>query len=205
MNWYSKRKPNLRAVEADPSQLEQVILNLAVNARDAMPTGGKLNIATANLDLDEAYTDRRIAVKPGRYVQIVVSDTGCGMDEQTQSRIFEPFFTTKGPGKGTGLGLATVYGIVKQSGGFIWVYSEPGHGTAFKIYLPVVAAAAEAPLQFEARAELPRGSETILVVDDDASLREVTCEFLRGGGYAVLSAESPEEALQLAKSRTWHY
>jgi len=192
----------LRAVEADPSQLEQVILNLAVNARDAMPTGGKLNITTANLDLDEAYTDRRIAVKPGRYVQLVFSDTGCGMDEQTQSRIFEPFFTTKGPGKGTGLGLATVYGIVKQSGGFIWVYSEPGHGSAFKIYLPVVAAAAEAPRQVGARTELPRGSETILVVDDDASLREVTCEFLRGGGYTVLSAGSPEEALQLAESRT---
>jgi two-component system, cell cycle sensor histidine kinase and response regulator CckA len=191
---------NLRTVEADPSQLEQVILNLAVNARDAMPTGGKLNIATANLDLDEAYSDRRVAVKPGRYVQIIVRDTGCGMDEQTQSRIFEPFFTTKEPGKGTGLGLATVFGIVKQSGGFIWVYSELGHGTAFKIYLPVVEAAAEAPRILEVRPQMPRGSETILVVDDDASLREVTCQFLGGGGYTVLAAESPDQALQLAES-----
>jgi two-component system cell cycle sensor histidine kinase/response regulator CckA len=189
----------LGSIEADPGQLEQVIVNLAINARDAMPTGGKLTIVTANLHLDEAYADHRAAVKPGRYVQVVVCDTGCGMDEQTQSRIFEPFFTTKEQGKGTGLGLATVYGIVKQSGGYIWVYSEPGHGTAFKIYFPMVEAAAESPQHVEQSEELPRGSETILVVEDDASLREVTCEFLQSSGYLVVSAGSPEEALHLAE------
>jgi len=189
-------------VDADPSQLEQVFMNLAINARDAMPAGGKLTIATENLDLDEAYMDRRVTVKPGHYVQIIVSDTGCGMDEQTQSRIFEPFFTTKEQSKGTGLGLAMVYGIVKQSGGFIWVYSEPGHGTAFKINIPVVEAAAEAAQPIERSGSLPRGSETILVVDDDASLREVTCEILRGGGYTVIEAESPARALQVAESHS---
>lgn len=191
----------LASIEADPGQLEQVILNLAINARDAMPTGGKLTITTANLHLDEDYVDHRAIVKPGRYVQLVVADTGCGMDEQTQSRIFEPFFTTKEQGKGTGLGLATVYGIVKQSGGYIWVYSEPGHGTAFKIYLPMVEAAAEDPRHLERNEKVSRGSETILVVEDDASLREVTCEFLQNSGYLVMSAGSPEEALHLGE---WH-
>jgi signal transduction histidine kinase len=190
----------LRTIDADPSQLEQVFMNLVINARDAMPSGGKLTIATANLDLEDSYTDCRVLVKPGSYVQIVVSDSGCGMDEQTQSRIFEPFFTTKEQGKGTGLGLAMVYGIVKQSGGYIWVYSEPGHGTSFKIYLPVAGGAAETPRCVEQSGTLPRGSETILVVDDDASLLEVTCEFLRGGGYTVILAESPAHALQLADS-----
>ncbi len=164
-----------------------------------MATGGRLTIATANVDLGEAYVDRRVVVLPGRYVQLVVSDTGCGMGGETQSHIFEPFFTTKEQGKGTGLGLATVYGIVKQSGGYIWVYSEPGHGTTFKIYLPKVEAAAESPLYVEQCEELPRGSETILVVEDDASLREVTCEFLQSSGYIVISAGLPEEALRLAK------
>jgi CheY-like chemotaxis protein len=191
----------LGSIEADPGQLEQVIVNLAINARDAMPDGGKLTITTANLHLDETYADRRAAVKPGHYVQVVVSDTGCGMDEQTQSRIFEPFFTTKEQGKGTGLGLATVYGIVKQSGGYVWVYSEPGHGTAFKIYLPMIEAAAESPRYVERNEELPRGSETILVVEDDDLLREVTCEFLQSSGYIVIQAASPEEALHLAE---WH-
>jgi signal transduction histidine kinase len=189
----------LSSIEADPGQIEQVIVNLAINARDAMPNGGKLTIATANLCLDEAYADRRAVVKPGRYVHVVVSDTGCGMDEHTQSHIFEPFFTTKEQGKGTGLGLATVYGIVKQSGGYIWVYSEQGHGTSFKIYLPMVEAAAESPQYVERNEELPRGSETILMVEDDASLREVTCEFLQSSGYNVIPAGSPEEALHLAE------
>jgi two-component system cell cycle sensor histidine kinase/response regulator CckA len=189
------------SVKADPGQVEQVIINLATNARDAMPTGGRLTIAIANVDLDEAYVDRQVMVRPGHYVQLVVSDTGCGMDKETQSHIFEPFFTTKEPGKGTGLGLATVYGIVKQSGGYIWVYSEPGHGTTFKIHLPmVVEAAAESPRHAERSAELPRGSETILVVEDDASLREVACEFLQSSGYTVISAESPGQALRLAES-----
>ncbi len=187
-------------IKADPGQLEQVVINLATNARDAMPKGGRLTIATANVDLDEAYADRRVVVRPGHYVQLVVSDTGCGMDREIQSHIFEPFFTTKEQGEGTGLGLATVYGIVKQSGGYIWVYSEPGHGTAFKIYLPMADAAAERPPHVERTEELPLGSETILVVEDDVLLREVTCEFLQSGGYAVLSAGSAEEALHLAES-----
>jgi two-component system cell cycle sensor histidine kinase/response regulator CckA len=188
------------SVQADPGQLEQVIVNLATNARDAMPAGGKLTIATANVDLDEAYADLRVVVRPGHYVQLIVSDTGCGMDKETQSHIFEPFFTTKEQGKGTGLGLATVYGIVKQSGGHIWVYSEQGHGTTFKVYLPRVEAAAESPRYAERRKELPRGSETILLVEDDASLREVTYEFLQSSGYTVIAAESPEQALRLAES-----
>jgi two-component system cell cycle sensor histidine kinase/response regulator CckA len=187
------------SVKADPGQLEQVVVNLATNARDAMPSGGKLTFATANVDLDEACADRRVVVRPGRYVQLVVSDTGCGMDKETQSHIFEPFFTTKEQGKGTGLVLATVYGIVKQSGGYIWVESEPGRGTAFKIYLPMVQAAAESPQYVERSQALSRGPETILVVEDDASLREVTCEFLRSSGYVVISAGSPEEALHLAE------
>lgn len=187
------------SIKADPGQLEQVVVNLATNARDAMPEGGRLTIATANVDLDEAYADRRIVVHPGRYVQLVVSDTGYGMDRETQAHIFEPFFTTKEQGKGTGLGLATVYGIVKQSGGYIWVYSEPGHGSAFKIYLPMVKAAAESPRSVERSEGLARGSETILVVEDDASLREVTCEFLQSSGYTVIPAESPGEALRLAE------
>ncbi len=188
------------SVEADPCQLEQVVVNLAANARDAMPGGGKLTVATANVDLDESCVNRQVVVRPGPYVQLVVSDTGCGMDTETQSHIFEPFFTTKEQGKGTGLGLATVYGIVKQSGGYIWVHSEPGHGTAFKIYLPMVRAAAETLQHVEPSEELPRGSETILVVEDDASLREVTCEFLQSSGYTVIPAESPQAALHLAAS-----
>ncbi len=185
----------LGSVEADPGQLEQVIVNLAINARDAMPSGGKLTITTANVKLDESYVDRRVVVRPGSYVQLGVTDTGCGMDEQTQSRIFEPFFTTKEVGKGTGLGLATVYGIVKQSGGYIWVYSEPGHGSAFRISLPMVEALAEGPARVQPREEPLRGSGTILIVEDDASLREVTCEFLKSSGYTVLETGSPDEAL----------
>src|SRR5205807_508132 len=154
----------------------------------------------ANVVLDEAYVRQHVGACAGRFAMLAVSDSGCGMDASTQARMFEPFFTTKEQGKGTGLGLATVYGIVKQSGGYIWVYSEPGHGTEFKIYLPMVEAAAEAPRHVERIQELPHGSETILVVEDDASLREVTCEFLRSGGYAVIAAESAEEALRLGES-----
>ncbi len=186
-------------VEADPAQLEQVIVNLATNARDAMPRGGKLTIATTNVYLDEAYAGRRMVVKPGRYVQVTVTDTGCGIDEQTQARVFEPFFTTKEQGKGTGLGLATVYGIVKQSGGYIWVYSEPGRGTSFKIYLPGVEAAADTAQDIDQSEEIPRGSETILIVEDDSSLREVAYEFLQSSGYVVMSAGSPEDALHMAE------
>jgi two-component system cell cycle sensor histidine kinase/response regulator CckA len=190
----------LSSIEADPSQLEQVVMNLAINARDAMPTGGKLNIGTANLHLDGPQADYDGVAKPGSYVRVVVSDTGCGMDEETRARLFEPFFTTKEQGKGTGLGLPTVSGIVKQSGGYIGVASEPGRGTSFKIYFPVAAAVAETLRSRERKEEPPRGLETILVADDDVSLREVTCEFLRSGGYRVISAESPEDALRLAES-----
>jgi two-component system cell cycle sensor histidine kinase/response regulator CckA len=191
--------PNLRNVKADPSQIEQVIMNLALNARDAMPQGGKLKIITANVSLDESYVDRRLVVRPGSYVQLVVSDTGCGMDELTRARTFEPFFTTKEQGKGTGLGLAMVYGIIKQSGGNIWVYSEPGHGTAFKVYLPVVESHVQAKQSVEPTEALPVGSETILLVEDDSSLREVTCQFLQSSGYRVIEASSPQEALRVAE------
>jgi CheY-like chemotaxis protein len=192
----------LGSVEVDPGQVEQVIMNLAINARDAMPQGGKLLISTANVDLDEAYADKRVVVRPGSYVQLLVSDTGFGMDEETQSRIFEPFFTTKQQGKGTGLGLATVYGIVKQSGGYVWVYSEPNHGTTFKIYLPLVSAIAESRVCVQVTEDVPRGSETIMVVEDDSSFREVTCQFLQNGGYTVIPAGSPQEALRLSSEHT---
>jgi PAS domain S-box-containing protein len=183
---------------ADPGQIEQVIMNLVVNARDAMPEGGKLTIETSNVEIDEEYATRHVAVTPGSYVQLAVTDTGRGMDEQTKSRIFEPFFTTKPKGKGTGLGLSTVYGIVKQSGGNLWVYSELGQGTTFKIYLPressAVAAVTTAPVT-------PRpvtGTEIILVVEDEEALRKVAKRSLEAAGYTVLTAADGDEALQVS-------
>ncbi|HEV8304402.1 MAG TPA: response regulator [Gemmatimonadales bacterium] len=190
--------PALNAVRADPNQLEQVILNLAINARDAMPQGGKLTIETADVALDEHYATRHVGVAPGRYVMLAVSDTGTGMDEQTKARIFEPFFTTKEPGKGTGLGLSTVYGIVKQSGGNIWLYSEPGRGTTFKIHFPAVDATVdEAPNA--ARAGGLDGVETVLVAEDDEQLRRLAQRALAGRGYTVLEADGGAAALAVAR------
>jgi two-component system cell cycle sensor histidine kinase/response regulator CckA len=187
----------LGTIRADGSQMEQVIMNLAVNARDAMPGGGKLVIETDNADLDHSYSAGHPVVKPGRYVLLAVSDSGIGMDAATQAHIFEPFFTTKEQGKGTGLGLATVYGVVKQSGGFIWVYSEVGKGTCFKIYLPRVDQVAETPGAVLPFAEVPRGTETVLLSEDEQDVREVAREFLESGGYTVIEAQNGEEALRL--------
>ena len=189
-------------VKVDRGQIEQVIMNLAVNSRDAMPQGGKLTIETANAELDEAYAREHVSVKPGPYVMVAVSDTGCGMDAETQAHIFEPFFTTKEPSKGTGLGLATVYGIVKQSGGYIWVYSEVGRGTTFKIYLPQVEEAAETVEPVGAAAQATRGQETILLVEDDAPLRKLSRSILLANGYAVLEARHGKEAIQVSEQHS---
>ena len=186
-------------VRADPGQIEQVIFNLAVNARDAMPRGGTLTLETSNVILGEPYVDGHFGVQPGPYVVLTVSDTGTGMDPETQENIFEPFFTTKPAGEGTGLGLAMVYGIVKQSGGKVWVYSEPGRGTTFKIYLPAVHASLESPAASAGMAA-SRGSETIVLVEDEDSLRRIARTVLETRGYNVLVASSGTEALQVLAS-----
>src|SRR5450755_3218168 len=192
--------PVLGAVRADPGQIDQVIMNLAVNARDAMPQGGKLTIETANMTLDEEYARFHAPLRPGDYVMVAISDTGAGMDSETQSHIFEPFFTTKGT-KGTGLGLSTVYGIIKQSGGYIWVQSEMGKGTTFKIYLPRVAGTGEAAAQIAIPVETQKpepGTETILLVEDEANLRYLARQYLEKQGYKVIEAADGAVAMQIA-------
>jgi len=193
----TKPAAGLGAVRADPGQLEQAIVNLVVNARDAMPKGGRLTIETADVELDRSYVAGHVPTQPGPYVLLAVSDTGVGMDGATKARLFEPFFTTKEPGRGTGLGLATVYGIVKQSGGYVWAYSELGHGTTFKIYLPRVAETAEAPESTTSPPTPVGGSETVLVVEDQEEVRKLTKRVLEARGYTVLAARNGAEALEI--------
>jgi PAS domain S-box-containing protein len=193
---------DLVKVKADPAQIEQVVMNLATNARDAMPRGGKLTIETSNIRLDQAYVQKHVIVPPGEYALLAVSDCGEGIPEEHLSHIFEPFYTTKKAGKGTGLGLATAYGIVKQSEGFIWVYSEPGHGTTFKIYLPRVMRAMDVERRPPAVESSPHGRETVLLVEDEPAVRASTHEFLLRCGYTIVTAENGQEALRV--SRDYH-
>jgi two-component system cell cycle sensor histidine kinase/response regulator CckA len=192
---------DLGKVKTDPRQIEQVILNLALNARDAMPSGGKLIIETANVELDKTYASTHIGVTPGHYIRVSVNDTGYGMSPDVKDHIFEPFFTTKEKGKGTGLGLSTVYGIVKQSGGYIWVDSEPGCGTTFKIYLPTVEEEASAFHQTNDTSLLPCGSETILIAEDEPSVRGLAVRALRERGYTLIEAANGEEAFHIAQEQ----
>jgi PAS domain S-box-containing protein len=190
---------DLGLVKVDPGQIEQVIVNLSVNARDAMPEGGKLTIETSNIALDEEYARNHLTVDPGEYVMLAVSDTGLGMTEEVKRQLFEPFFTTKELGKGTGLGLATCYGIIKQSGGNIWVYSEPGQGSTFKIYLSRVSATPDVLPRRDESTDLPTGTETILLVEDEPSVRNIAARILREQGHRVIEASTGEHALEVFK------
>lgn len=200
IEFFTSLEPELGCVQVDPVQVEQVLVNLVLNARDAMPQGGKLTIETCNMDVEEGSRCSGGITPAGSYVVLAVTDNGCGMDEETQSRIFEPFYTTKELGKGTGLGLATVYGIVKQSGGFIWVYSELGQGTTIKVYLPRVIDSAATPPAEQTTKDVRRGTETVLLVENAEPLRALAKEFLKSSGYAVMEADNGKEALQIARS-----
>jgi len=201
IDFVARLAPGLAQVRVDPSSLEQVVMNLAVNARDAMPLGGKLTMETGNVFLDDEYAKQHLEVRPGPHVMLAVTDTGKGIDRQTQTRIFEPFFTTKEKGKGTGLGLSTVFGIVKQSGGSIWLYSEPGQGTTFKVFLPAADRTKDALVVGEAvHTHTRRGNETILLVEDDDQVRAVTRGILRSNGYQVIEARNAAEGLREAKN-----
>jgi signal transduction histidine kinase len=195
---------SLGRVKADPGQVEQVLMNLVVNAGDAMPGGGSLTVETRNANISEQEASRRAPATPGQYVLLSVTDNGMGMDAETRTRIFEPFFTTKEQGKGTGLGLATVYGIVKQSGGFIWVESEPGLGARFEIYLPRVTDRVELPSVQREEISFSQGLKTVLVAEDEEAVRELACEFLKSAGYNVLAASNGAEALSLAEGSRQH-
>jgi CheY-like chemotaxis protein len=193
--------PDLWAVKVDPGQMEQVIMNLSVNARDAMPEGGKLTIETGNVELDEDYCRvHGLGNKTGEFVMLAVTDSGVGMDRETQARIFEPFFTTKGIGRGTGLGLSTVYGIVKQNKGYIWVYSEPGEGTTFKVYLPRSETDVGDLRKKQFPKNLCKGIETILVVEDDETLCNTVKAILEGYGYRIIMAPNGKEAVKMLDS-----
>jgi PAS domain S-box-containing protein len=191
--------PGLGSVVVDPSQMNQVLMNLAINARDAMPDGGRIIMETSNTDLDEGYAAQHAGVEPGPYVLLSITDTGAGMTQEVMQHIFEPFFTTKGVGVGTGLGLSTVYGIVKQAGGWIWVYSEPGKGSTFKLYLPRAGGAPEPPAAPVSAAETLRGTETVLVVEDQPDVRKLTLAMLESQGYRLLEAANGSEALSLCQ------
>jgi len=185
-------------IEADPGQLDQIVMNLAVNARDAMPRGGKLVLETGEFNFDESFAREHPEMAAGRYVMLAVSDSGIGMNEATRSRVFEPFFTTKETSKGSGLGLATVYGIVKQSGGHILVYSEPGMGTTFKIYLPRLDEVSEGPSTAQAAPRAQRGTETILIVEDEEAVRELIQTVLTEKGFDVIPSLDPQHAEKIA-------
>lgn len=200
----SFRPGAIASIKADSGQIEQILMNLVVNARDAMPHGGNIVIETSSIDLDHGYVDSHLSVRPGRYVMLSVSDSGCGMDEKTISQIFDPFFTTKAPGQGTGLGLSTVYGIVKQSEGYIWVYSEVGRGTTFKIYLPEYAQSERKADTIVLAPDVAAGSETVLVVEDDETLRKLVIALLEGAGYKVLQAADGQAAIQLIRNSEQH-